>query len=87
VHDDVFDDHDGVVDHETHSGGESAESHQVEALAHETHGDQRDRDGGGDYERRYQRAAPVPQEENQNDGGENQSDQNRIADATDGIAD
>ena len=36
VQDDVFDDHDGVVDDETDGGCETAEGHQVEALAGES---------------------------------------------------
>ena len=41
VEDDVFDDHDGVVDDEADCGCEAAEGHEVEALAGEFRGRRR----------------------------------------------
>ena len=84
---DILDDHDGVVDDETDGGGETAERHQVEAFAEEAQDDERDGDGGGDDQSGHERTAPVAQEQHQDDGGQNQTDDDGIAHAPDGIRD
>ena len=87
VQHDVFDDHDGIVDHQPDGCGQPAQRHQVETLAQEFERDEghqnRDRnDQSGD-----DRCSPVAQEDHQDDGGQNQAQQNGIAHALDGIAD
>ena len=43
--DDVFNDNDGIVDDEANGGSETAEGHEIEALAHGPEGE--DGDGYG----------------------------------------
>ena len=42
---DVLDHHDGIVDHQSHGRRQSAQSHQVETLAQQLEGDERDQHG------------------------------------------
>ena len=63
VQDDVLDDDDRVVDHQSDGGGQAAERHQVEALAEERMRDERDGHGGGNDQAGNQRSAPVAQEQ------------------------
>src|SRR5882757_1912321 len=83
----VFHDDDGVVDDQADSSGQPAERHQVEGLAHQLQGDERDHDSDGDDQARHERCSPVAQEYDEDDGGQNDPDQNRIAHALDRFAD
>ena len=40
MNDDVFDNHDGVVNHESYRGSQAAQSHEVEALTEQLEGDE-----------------------------------------------
>ena len=73
--------------HWVYRGGQSAKRHQVKTLADHAHYDERDRDGCRDDQSRDQRASPVAQEQDQNRRGQHESDENRVADAVDRIAD
>ena len=86
VQHDVLHHHNRVVDDQSHRGGKTSQGHQVEALVHQTQGYERDADGGGNDQCSDQRAAPVAQEDNQNDRGEQQADENGVAHTGDGIA-
>ena len=84
---DVFDHDDGVVDDEADGCGHAAESHEVKAEAGHF-----EKDKGNGYGYRYdetgdERGGPVAQEEDKRDGGEDESDEDRIADAVDTVAD
>ncbi len=79
VEDDVFDDYDGVVDDETDGGCETAEGHQVEALAGELEEDEGDQYGDG--------RTPVAEKDDDDDGGEDDADEDGVAHAGDAVAD
>ena len=86
VHDDVFDHHDGVVDHKPDGCGQAPERHQVEALPDEPQHQDRHGDGDRDDKTRDQRRGPIAEEEEENDAGENETDEDRVAHAGNGIA-
>ena len=69
VDDDIFYDDDGVIDDETDGCGQTAERHQIEALAYDPEKEDRDRDRDGDDEARNQGRGPVAQEEEEDDAG------------------
>ena len=81
---DVFDHHDGVVGHETDGGGDASERHEIDRLAgnsqteeHDRDRDRNRRDGdGGDLE--------IAQVDQQHEGREPHTDQDRVARAVDG---
>ena len=87
MHHDVLHHHDGVVDHQSHGRGQTAQGHQVEALAHDPQGDEGHRDGGGNHQPGHQRCAPVAQEQHHDEGGQDQADQDSVAHAADGVVD
>ena len=87
MEDDVFDDHDGVVDDETDGGCETTEGHQVEALAGDIEEDEGDQYGDGYDEAGDERGTPVAQEDDDDDGGEDDADQDGVAHAGDAVAD
>ena len=82
---DVFHHHDGVVDHQTDRGRQSAERHQVEALVEQLERDERDEYGRGNHQHGDDRGAPVAQKQHHDERGENDADQDGIAHAVDGI--
>jgi hypothetical protein len=86
VHDDAFDDHDGIVDHQADGGSETAESHQVKALAN----DPEKQNGHGDRNRDNQacneRGAPVTEKEEENDAREKEANENGVPHAGDAFA-
>src|SRR5438105_1971565 len=82
---DVLYHHDSVVNYQSHSGGQPAQRHQVEALIeklerNECHQNRDGNDEAGDDGR-----SPISQEHHQNNGSENQSQENGIPHALDGI--
>src|SRR6185437_12596404 len=87
VEDDVLDHDDGVVDHQADRGREDAQAHQVEALAEGGHDHKGDEDGGGDDQAGNQRGAPVAQEQDHHDRGQDEADEDGVADAANGLAD
>ena len=84
---DVLDDHDGVVDHQPACRREAAQGHHVEALAQDLHGDEGHEDGHGNHQTGHQRRAPIPQEEPDDEPGEQQSNDDRVAHAADRFPD
>ncbi len=86
MQDDVLDDDDGVVDDEADGGGETAERHEIEALAEQPHEEHGDRDRDRNDEARDDRRTPVAQEEEENHAGENEADEDGIAHAGDALA-
>ena len=83
---DVFDDDDGVIDDEADGGSESAEGHEVEALADGPEDDKCNSNGYRNDEAGDEGGSPVAQEEDDDDGGEDESDEDGIADAGDAVA-
>ena len=83
VQHDVFDDDDLVVDDEPHGGRQPAERHQVEALAEELHRDERHHHRHRHDEARHERGAPVAEEQPDDERGEEEADDDRVADALD----
>jgi len=87
VQDDVLDDHDGIIDDQTDGGCETAEGHQVEALAGEFEEDEGDQYGDGNDEAGHERRAPVAQKDDDDDGRQDDADEDGVAHAGDAVAD
>ncbi len=87
MHHDVLHHHDGVVDHQPDGGGETAQRHQVEALAQQAQRDERDRDGGGNHQAGDERSAPIAQEQHHDQRGQHEAQQDGVAHALDGFVD
>ena len=85
MRDDIFHHHDGVIDDQPDGRSETTERHQVEALAQNAQGNERDGDGHRNHQARNQRGAPVAQEHHHDERRQHQADENRIAHALDGI--
>ena len=86
MHHNVFNHHDGVVDHQADGRGQSAQRHQVEALANDPESKNGDGDGDRDDEAGDQRASPVAQEEEEDDAGQDEPDEDGVAHAGDAVA-
>ena len=86
VEGDVFDDDDGVIDDEADSGSESAEGHEVKALADGPEHNKCNSNGYRNDEAGDEGGSPVAQEEDDDDRGEDESDEDGIADAGDAVA-
>src|SRR5438105_760861 len=87
MQDDILHHDDGIVNHQSNGGSESAQRHQVEALIEHPQRDEGDRDGGGNHQARDDGATPIVQEQDQNNSGQTEPDQNGVADAADGVSD
>ena len=87
MEDDVFDNDNGIVDDQADGRGEAAEGHEVEAFAEQPQRQDGDGDGDGNDEAGDERRGPVAQEEEEDDAGEDESDEDGIAHAGDGVAD
>ena len=87
MEDDVFDDHDGVVDHEAYRSGQAPKRHEVEALAEGVEEKKGDRDGDRDDQAGDKRRAPVAKKDDDDDRGQDDADENGVADAADTVAD
>ena len=74
MEDDVFHHHDGIVDHQSDRGGEATKRHQVETFAQHLQSDKGDEHSDGNDQAGDHRGAPIAQKNNQNDGGENETD-------------
>ena len=83
VQHDVLDDDDLVVDHQADRRRQPAERHQVEALAEHLHRDERHDHRHRHDEAGHDRRAPVAQEQPDDQPGEEQADDDRVADAGD----
>ena len=86
MQDNIFHDHNGIVDDQSHGCGQAAQRHQVESLPHHLERDERDHDGHGNHQAGDQRRSPVAQKYDQNDRGQNQTQQNGVAHALDRFA-
>ncbi len=87
VENDVFYDHDGVVNDEADGCGEPTEGHEVEAFAEHRHEDEGQSDRGGDHETRDERGSPIAEEDDDDDGREQHADEDGVAYALDALAD
>jgi hypothetical protein len=83
---DIFDNHDCIVDDQTNCGGETAEGHQIEALANGPHEEDGDGDGYRNDQPRDQRRRPVAQEKEQDHARQKKPNKNRVADAANAFA-
>ena len=84
---DVFDLDRGVVHEDTDGQRQPAQGHDVDRLAQRAKADHTDQDGQGNGNGNDKRALPVPQKEQNHDGGEAGGDQRFAKDALDGGAD
>src|ERR1700722_11740270 len=83
---DVLHHHDRVINHQSNGRSKSAKRHQVEGLSHHFKSDECDHDGDGYHQARDERRAPVAQEHDQNDRRQNQTQQDGVAHALNGLA-
>ncbi len=84
---DRFDDHDGVINHQSDRRRDAAEGHQVKAHVGEAHCDQRDKDCDGDNDDRHQRGPPVLEKDEEDRDGEDEAEDDRLPHAVNRIAD
>ena len=70
VQDDVFQDHDRIIDNQADRGRQTAKGHEVEALTSKLQDDESDEQGGRNHEPGDKGRAPVTQKENEDDGRE-----------------
>ena len=82
---DVFHHHDGVVNHQPDGGCKTAERHQVEALVEYLERDKGDEDGRGNHQHGDDRGSPVAQKQHHDERSQDDSDENGVAHAVDGI--
>ena len=79
-------DDDGVVNDQADAGRDAAERHHVEAHVRQLHGDEGDEHGDGDGDDGRPHAAPVFQEEIQNEHRQDEAEDDGVPDAADGVA-
>ena len=82
---DVLDHDNSVVNYQAHGGSQPAQRHQIEALANDLQNNECEQDSDGNHHPSNDRSSPIVQEDHQNDRGEHDSQQNRIAHAFDGF--
>jgi hypothetical protein len=75
----AFDDDDGIVDDEANRDSESAHRHEIDLFVEEPHHQKRGEHGDGQRDRCDECEAPVAQEDEQHQHGEQAADQNGIA--------
>src|SRR5262245_21199696 len=85
MQDDVFNDNDFVVDDKPDCRRESSQGHEVKTLAQELHRDKRDHYGYWYDEAGHDRGTPIAQEQPYDQSGEQQTDDDGIADARNGF--
>ena len=83
---DVLDHHDRVVDHQPDSRCQSAQGHQVKALAGDAEKENGHRHGDRNDQAGDERRSPVMEKEEQDDAGQHQADENSVADAENAFA-
>src|SRR6266478_3401956 len=82
----VFQNDDGVVNHQTDGGGQPAQGHQIKTLAERLQRDTGDQKRCGNNQAGDDRSAPIAQKQNQNRDGKKNADKNSVANAGNGIA-
>ncbi len=87
MHGNVFDHHDRVINDQPDRRRKSAQGHQVEALPGDPEKENRYCDGDRNDEACDQRGSPIAKKEKEDDAGEDQANENRVADAQDAFAD
>ena len=87
VHHDVLDHDDRIVDHQADRGGQTAERHQVEALAEQAQHDERHGERRRNHQAGDERRAPVAQEQHHDQRREHEADDHRVAHARDRVVD
>src|SRR5262249_19460937 len=83
VQDNVFENHDCVVDDQTDRGGETAERHEVKTLSRQLQNDKSDQESDRNDQPCYERGSPISEEKHENDGRKYDSDENRVANTRD----
>ena len=86
MHRNVLHHHDRVVDDQPDRRRQTAQGHQVKALAGDAEKENGHRDGDRDDQAGDQRRSPVVEKEEQDDTGEHQADENSVADAENALA-
>src|SRR6266478_10198354 len=87
MQDDVFDHDNSIVNHQTHGGGEPTQGHQVEALSHQFQGYECDRNRDRNYQPGHDGRSPVAKKNDEDDRRENETDQDGVSNARDGLMD
>src|SRR5580700_5093097 len=82
---DVFENNDSVIDHQADCGREPSQGHQIETLAGELQHDKCEEQGGWNHQSRNERSPPIPQKQNENRRGENQTEKHGVTDTGDGV--
>ena len=82
---DVLDHHRPFIHQDAHGEGESAEGHQVDRLADDEEADHRAQQGQRNRQHDDDHAAPVPEEQEDHESGENGPDDRFLDHAADGI--
>src|SRR6266481_2823669 len=83
VQNDIFEDHDGIVDDQTDGSGEAAQCHQVETLIGHFQDNEGNKQSDSYDQARHKRSSPIAQEQHENDGREQNADEHGIAYAGD----
>ena len=83
VHDDVLNNYDGIVDDQADGCGQTAQRHQVEALADRPKHQNGDSNRHRNHQPSDERRRPVAKEEEENDTGQNEPDEDGVAHAGD----
>src|SRR5262249_47254012 len=81
MQDDVFQNHDGVVNHKTDGRSEPSECHQVETLVREFQNDEGDEERYWNDKSSDERSSPVAQEEDEHNRRKNDADEHGVANA------
>src|SRR5579862_1525465 len=87
MEDDVFHYHDGIVNHESHRGGQTTKRHQIEAFAQHLESDEGHEHSDGNHQASDHGGSPIAQEHNQNDRSENETQHDGVTHTFDRIAD
>ena len=86
MRDDVLDDHDRIIDHQSNCRRQSAEGHQIETFSDGPQKKNGDRDGYWNHQSGDQRRRPVTEEKEEDNASQQEPDENRVPDAADAFA-
>src|SRR5713226_7983277 len=85
VQDNIFEDHDGIVDDQANGGCKAAQSHQIETLIGHFQNDEGDEQSDRYDQPGDERSSPIAQEQDKDDRREQNADEHGIAHAGDGV--
>src|SRR5258706_5402011 len=87
MQDNILNHDDGIVDDEAYGGGQSAECHQVETFAQHFQRNERHGNRDRNHQPGHDRSAPIAEKDNQDNGREDETEQDGIPYAADGLVD